>query len=373
MDEERARLTLDVAIEAVSAEGYRYEWDRSAEAIRLAGVVTAGTGWPGDLGLLTNTLGPDAQPLQVLVLGSHSTFPGCHVAAQAIGLLEVGFAGDRQGLLLAVPTTDPTQAAIAGPDDLPSTVRSALEIAAGRELPRAGAAAPPIRWGDAAEAAVTVREARRAYRLAAAQREHQVLRGPLWEVHDRTLRRDDASEAEVHTEAEYTVYALPYRFQKYARECLLPDERLLGYMLRSPVRYGGAWGLGRQRVAHEALVVITDQQVLLLADALPPDSTLVHWGYVARAAPSSECSTRPCTPRASWCGWRSLSRRRRERVASRWSSRPNRGPAHRKWPRFCGGLLPLATRADSYDGTPSSRATSPLPSRRFSTPRRLLG
>jgi len=129
-----------------------------------------------------------------------------------------------------------------------------------------------------------IRDARRAYRLAAAHRENAP-RGPLWEVHDRALRRGDASEAELHTEAEYTVYALPYRFQKYARECLLPGERLLGYVLRSPVRAGGAWGLGRQRVAHEALVVVTAQQVLLLADALPPDSTLVHWGYVARAAP----------------------------------------------------------------------------------------
>jgi len=90
-------------------------------------------------------------------------------------------------------------------------------------------------------------------------------------------------EAERHTEAEYTVYRLPYRFQQYARECLLPAERLLHCVLRRPVRHGRGWGLGRRQVAHEALLLVTDQQVLLLADALPPDSTLVHWGYVARA------------------------------------------------------------------------------------------
>jgi len=133
--EERTRLTLDVAIEAVRAEGYRYKWDAATATIRLAGVAAAESGWPGDLGLLLNTLGADGQPLPVLVLGSHSTFPGCRVPAHAIGLLEVGFAGDRQALVLAVPTADPAREAVLGPDGLPAAVRAALASAVACERP----------------------------------------------------------------------------------------------------------------------------------------------------------------------------------------------------------------------------------------------
>jgi hypothetical protein len=35
---------------------------------------------------------------------------------------------------------------------------------------------------------------------------------------------------------------------------------------------------------NEGLLVITDRQVMMMVDNLPPDSTLVRWGFVARAS-----------------------------------------------------------------------------------------
>jgi inorganic pyrophosphatase len=285
MAQERRRHGLEVMIEAVGAESYCYAYDSLADAIRLEGTVSSESGWPGDLGILPDTLAPDAQPVQVLVLGTHPTFPGCRVEAAPVGLLEGGLARDRQCLVLAVPTADAARATILDASDLPADLSRALEAGARMKMRATGGQAGALRWSGAEEAQSYVHEARQAYRLMTAQREHAGLGGPAWEVRDRALRRTGTSEAELYTEAEYTVYALPYRFQKYARECLLPTERLLQFALRSPVRYGGRLGLGNRRVAHEALVVVTDQQVLLLADALPPDATLVHWGYIARATP----------------------------------------------------------------------------------------
>jgi inorganic pyrophosphatase len=281
MAHEQERQPIEVVIEAIGAEAYCYTYDAAAQAIRLAGVAAAESGWPGDLGVLPDSLAPDAQPVQVLVLGRQPTFPGCRVAVYAIGLVEIGRGAERRGLVLAVPAADPACAGLAQLEALPPAVRLALERVVEQEALALGDSALAVRWGDPVEAAAYVRAARQAYRLA--QRSARGERAPAWEGADRTLRRAAGLEAERHTEAEYTVYRLPYRFQQYARECLLPSERLLHFVLRRPVRYGRGWGLGRRRVAHEALLLVTDQQVLLLADALPPDSTLVHWGYVARA------------------------------------------------------------------------------------------
>ncbi|HZU06524.1 MAG TPA: inorganic diphosphatase [Chloroflexota bacterium] len=281
MVQEQHRQPIEVVIEAVGAEAYCYAYDAAAQALRLIGVAAAESGWPGDLGVLPDSLAPDAQPVQVLVLGRQPTFPGCRVAAYAIGLVEIGRGAERRSLVLAVPAADPAYAGLVHIDALPPAVRLALERAVEQEALALGNGALTVRWGDPAEAAAYVRAARQAYRLA--QHSARTPRAPTWEGADRTLRRIAGLEAERHTEAEYTVYRLPYRFQQYARECLLPAERLLHCVLRRPVRHGRGWGLGRRQVAHEALLLVTDQQVLLLADALPPDSTLVHWGYVARA------------------------------------------------------------------------------------------
>ena len=280
MEREPTLPTLDVVVEAVGQETYRYVYDATAHAVRLAGVVSPEEDWPTDLGTLPDTLGPDGQPVPVLLLGSHPTFPGCRVAALPIGLLETGAAEERRVWVLAVPAADPARAALATDGGVPSAVRTALESAIRDTLGLAGSGLP--RWGDTAEAIALVREARRARRLAAATRSHAA--APQWEVRDRRLRRATPGEAERHTEAEYAVYALPYRFQEYARDCLLPSERLLCYVQRSPVRHRGVWGRLRQPAAHAGLVAVTDQQVLLLADAMPPGHDLIYWGYIARAA-----------------------------------------------------------------------------------------
>ena len=284
MEQEPMQPTLEVVVEAVGQEAYRYDYDAAARAVRLAGVAAPEGDWPADLGTLPDTLGPDGQPVPVLLLGRHPTFPGCRVAALPVGLLEAGTADRRRAWVLAVPAADPPRAALAADGALPPDLQRALERAMRRELARDGAEGS-LRWGEAAAALALVREARRAHRMAVAAHARARATPPRWEVRDRTLRRATPGEAERHTGAEYAVYALPYRFQEYARDCLLPEERLLCYVQRAPLRHGGVWGLLRQPAAQAGLVAVTDQQVLLLTDAMPPGHDVIYWGYAVRSAP----------------------------------------------------------------------------------------
>jgi hypothetical protein len=66
-------------------------------------------------------------------------------------------------------------------------------------------------------------------------------------------------------------------------ELLLPDERILFFVERPSFVPGGAWGFLRRQKLRQGLLVITDRQVMAMLDSLPPDSTMVHWGYIAKA------------------------------------------------------------------------------------------
>ncbi|MHB1417605.1 MAG: hypothetical protein ACYC1C_20345, partial [Chloroflexota bacterium] len=57
-------------------------------------------------------------------------------------------------------------------------------------------------------------------------------------------------------------------------------ERILLHVQRPPLRYGLVPFLRRK--VHDGILVVTDRQVLFLADVLPPGSAYVDWGYLAR-------------------------------------------------------------------------------------------
>jgi hypothetical protein len=64
---------------------------------------------------------------------------------------------------------------------------------------------------------------------------------------------------------------------------LLDEERILFFVERPPFRPPGArWGVLRRRRLSEGLLIVTDRQLLFMEDALPPDITMVDWGYIAR-------------------------------------------------------------------------------------------
>ena len=97
----------------------KYEYDVKKKAIVLDRVLYSSVHYPGDYGFMPRTLDEDGDPLDVLVLVTNPTFPGCIMTARPIGLLRMLDGGKQDDKILAVPTGDPRYAEYHDLEDLP--------------------------------------------------------------------------------------------------------------------------------------------------------------------------------------------------------------------------------------------------------------
>jgi inorganic pyrophosphatase len=79
--------TVDVLVEIPRGSRNKYEYDHRRKAIRLDRVLYSSVHYPTDYGLIPETLSPDGDELDVLVMVEEPTFPGCLVVARPIGVL----------------------------------------------------------------------------------------------------------------------------------------------------------------------------------------------------------------------------------------------------------------------------------------------
>src|ERR1700744_1932054 len=79
---------LQVIIEtpALSRNKFAYDPDRGIFALKK--VLPAGMVFPYDFGFLPQTIAPDGDPIDVLLLMDEPAFPGCAVKARLIGVIE---------------------------------------------------------------------------------------------------------------------------------------------------------------------------------------------------------------------------------------------------------------------------------------------
>jgi inorganic pyrophosphatase len=277
-EEPPPELTVNVRIEEPGGTFNMYTYDHQRGALRLAGVhhrpfsrVERGT--------VLNTLTEDGGPLEVLIPAASPTSKGCIVEARVIGGVQVSTL-EAQGLyLVGVPAVDPAQADVHDAGELSEAERQAIDNAATFGLQRVF-----LRWIPYADAEAVAKEATKAYWQNKAEAESRVRYVAAWKAQPLSGRWASDDEAEPHTWAEYLVPSLPFRFQKYVEELLLPDERILFFVERPSFVPGGAWGLLRRQKLRQGLLVITDRQVMAMLDSLPPDSTMVDWGYIAKAS-----------------------------------------------------------------------------------------
>jgi inorganic pyrophosphatase len=78
----------NVIIETPRGCRNKLKFDDQAGVFKLSGVLPAGSSFPFDFGFLPSTLGPDGDPLDVLLLMDEAVFPGCLVSARLIGVIE---------------------------------------------------------------------------------------------------------------------------------------------------------------------------------------------------------------------------------------------------------------------------------------------
>ena len=85
----------------------KYELDEKTGRIMLDRVLYAAMIYPAEYGVIENTLAPDGDPLDILVICSDPTFPGCVVPARVLGYLSMIDNGKVDYKLISVVDCDP--------------------------------------------------------------------------------------------------------------------------------------------------------------------------------------------------------------------------------------------------------------------------
>lgn len=110
---------VDAIIEIPAGSRNKYEIDKSKNKIKLDRVLYSSMNYPAEYGYIEDTLAEDGDPLDILVLASETTFPGCLVSARIVGHLEVIDKGFKDQKVIAVSNVDPRYNHINNLEDIP--------------------------------------------------------------------------------------------------------------------------------------------------------------------------------------------------------------------------------------------------------------
>ena len=122
---------VQVIIETPAGSRNKFAFDPDQSIFALKKVLPAGMTFPYDFGFLPQTIAPDGDPLDVLLLMDQPAFPGIAVRARLIGVIEGeqldGIKRIRNDRLLAVAEANHAYANVRKLTDLPKQWIKELE------------------------------------------------------------------------------------------------------------------------------------------------------------------------------------------------------------------------------------------------------
>jgi inorganic pyrophosphatase len=98
---------IEVLVEIPRGSRNKYEFDKERGVFFLDRVLYSSVHYPTDYGYIPATLSEDGDALDALVVVQEPTFPGCHILARPIGVLDMRDEKGRDHKILAVPLGDP--------------------------------------------------------------------------------------------------------------------------------------------------------------------------------------------------------------------------------------------------------------------------
>lgn len=98
---------LNVVIEIPRGSRNKYEYDWQQGVITLDRVLHSSLFYPTDYGFVPQTQADDGDNLDILVLVSQPTFPGCVVQARPIGIMDMEDEEGKDWKIIAVAHNDP--------------------------------------------------------------------------------------------------------------------------------------------------------------------------------------------------------------------------------------------------------------------------
>lgn len=120
---------INVYIEIPAGSDIKYEVDKKSGALFVDRFLYTGFQYPFNYGFIPNTLSPDGDPVDVLVLSEKSVVPGVVIPCIPIGMLEME---DEEGIdtkVIAVPTqkVDPFYGTWKDIDDVPKAITDKIK------------------------------------------------------------------------------------------------------------------------------------------------------------------------------------------------------------------------------------------------------
>jgi len=98
---------LNAIIEIPKGSSNKYEYDKELNVFRLDRTLYSPVHYPGAYGFFPRTLSEDGDPLDVVVIVEHDTFPGCLIEVRPVGVLVMRDDAGLDHKVLAVPVNDP--------------------------------------------------------------------------------------------------------------------------------------------------------------------------------------------------------------------------------------------------------------------------
>ncbi len=100
--------TFDVLVEIPKGSRNKYEYDFELKRMRYDRMIFSSMMYPADYGFIPETLALDGDPLDVLVLVTEPTFPGCVIEVKPIGVFHMADEKGPDEKVICVPVSDPS-------------------------------------------------------------------------------------------------------------------------------------------------------------------------------------------------------------------------------------------------------------------------
>lgn len=93
---------MKIFIEISKGSNLKYEHDKETNSLLLDRIIHNTNTFPYNYGYIPNTLSPDGDPLDIIILCDYSLHPGCYAECKVIGGIETEDEGGKDDKILAV-------------------------------------------------------------------------------------------------------------------------------------------------------------------------------------------------------------------------------------------------------------------------------
>lgn len=116
-------------IEIPAESQVKYEIDKESGHLKVDRFLHTSSIFPYNYGFIENTLAPDGDALDVLVVSSEIVLPGASIKCHAVGLLEMEDESGYDTKIIAVPSKsiDPVYGVYDSIDDIPEASRKLIK------------------------------------------------------------------------------------------------------------------------------------------------------------------------------------------------------------------------------------------------------